>query len=385
MIEPKKGILIAFGELFLKSPGVKKLFDKRLVNNLRFSLEKAGVDFKIRHFRDRVFIETKAGGKALKIAKEIFGISWLAQTLFFESASLKDISAFTDSNYQKWIKPGQTFALRARAEKQKGLEKRGKIIESIADVIRRKVDLTRPNKELFIERRKMGWLIYFKKVQGAGGLPLGCEGKALCLMSGGIDSPAAAYLIARRGAENVWLHFHSFPLVSKTSIEKVKDLARVFLTYQPRLKIYSVPFSEAQKKIKTKIPAKYRILLYRRLMFKIGQTIAKKEKCQALVTGECLGQVSSQTLSNMEVIEEAVKIPVFRPLIGMDKQEIITLAKKIDTYEISIRPHEDCCTLFVPKHPTGQGRIEKVKEFEKDLDIRSIIKSTLAEIEIINY
>ena len=257
------------------------------------------------------------------------------------------------------------------------IKKNQKIIEKIAKNINRKVDLTKPKQELFIEERKMGWFLYFKKIKGSGGLPVGSSGKVLSLISGGIDSPVAAFLAAKRGAENIWLHFHSFPLVSKNSIEKTKDLAKIFLQYQSYLKIYFIPFQKAQMEIKAKTPAKYRILLYRRLMLKIAEKIAKKGNCQVLITGESLGQVSSQTLPNIKIIEEAIKMPVLRPLICWDKEEIIKLAKKIGTFQISIRPQEDCCTLFVSKHQTAQGDLKKAKELEKKINTSRIIKEAL--------
>lgn len=365
----KKGILIAFGELFLKSEGVRKLFQKRLINNLWFFLKKEGTCFKIYNFRERIFIETDQIIKAKKLIKKVFGISWFAESFFFPETNLKKFSCFVSENYKKWIKKNESFALR--------IKKNRKIIEKIAENINRKVDLTKPKRELFIEERKKGWFLYFKKIRGAGGLPVGSSGKVLSLISGGIDSPVAAFLAAKRGAENIWLHFHSFPLVSKTSIEKTKDLAKIFLEYQPHLKIYFIPFQRGQMEIKAKTPSKSIILLYRRLMFKIAQKIAKKENYQALVTGESLGQVSSQTLPNIKIIEEAIKMPVLRPLISLDKEEIIKLAKKIGTFQISIRPQEDCCTLFVSKHQTAQGDIQEVKKLEKKINTSRIIKEAL--------
>ncbi len=384
-ILPKNGILIAFGELFLKSEGVKRIFKRKLTQNLSFLIKKEIPDFKIHSSRDRIFIETSQIKKASRIIKKIFGIVWFADCLFFPKARLKDISAFLDKNYQKRIKKADTFAVRLKREKNFLKESRGKIIDEIAKNIKRKVNLSHPKKEIFIEVRKNGWFLYFKKQKAQGGLPVGTGGKVLSLISGGIDSPVAVHLITKRGAENVWLHFHSFPLVSKASIEKVKELAKIFLDYQPHLKIYFVPFQKAQIEIKTKIPAKYRILLYRRLMFKIAERIAKKGNYHSLVTGESLGQVSSQTLPNIEIIEEVVKIPILRPLIGMDKIEIINLAKKIKTFSISIKPQEDCCTLFVPKHQTAKGNLETVKKLEKKLEIKKIVQEMIKEIEIEKY
>lgn len=380
--EPKKGILIAFGELFLKSEGVKKLFEKRLIRNLCFFLKKEGVDFKIYSFRERIFVETSQTKKASKIIKKVFGIAWLSESFYFPKSDFGKFVKFIDENYQKWIKKNETFALRVKLEN--GILREGKqeIIKKVAEVIDRKVNLDKPKKEIFIEIKKNGLFLYFKKIKGGGGLPSGASGKILCLVSGGIDSPVAAFLTAKRGAENIWLHFHSFPLVSNASIEKVRELAKVFLDYQPHLKVYFISFQKAQIEIKVKTPQNYRILFYRRLMFKIAEKIAKEENCPALVTGESLGQVSSQTLPNIKIIEEGIKIPVLRPLIGQDKEEIIAIARKIGTFQISIKPQEDCCTLFVPKHQTAQGDIKKVKETEKKLNIDRIMKEIIKKIEV---
>lgn len=380
----KKGILIAFGELFLKSPGVQKIFKRKLLQNISYFLKKENFGSKIIPQRERIFIEISQPKRAMKIIGNIFGISWFAESLFFEKSSLKEISDFVAKNYKDWIKEKETFAIRLK--KGSEIKESGqKIIKEIAKGVKRKVDLENPKREIFIESRKDGWFLYFKKKKGAGGLPVGTGGKVLTLISGGIDSPVASFLMAKRGAENVWLHFHSFPLVSKKSIEKVKELAKVFLKYQPHLRIYFAPFSKIQMEIRSKILPKYRILLYRRIMLNIAEKIAKKENCPALVTGESLGQVSSQTLPNIEIIEKAVKIPVLRPLISQDKEEIIKLAKKIGTFEISILPQEDCCTLFTPKHASAKGNLKEIEKMERKLDLKKLVKETMKEIKIFNY
>ena len=374
----KKGILIAFGELFLKSSGVQKLFKKKLVRNISFFLKKENLNFKINFYRERIFIETSKAAKAAKIIANVFGIAWYSEALFFERADLKEVSDFVSKNYQEWIKKEETFAIRLK--KGSGIKDPGqKIIKKITEKIERKVDLTKPKKEIFVETRKEGWYLYFKKKKGANGLPVGTSGKVLTLISGGIDSPVASYLTAKRGTENVWLHFHSFPLVSRKSIEKIKELAEVFLKFQPKLKIYFVPFSKIQTEIKAKILPKYRILIYRRLMLKIAEQMAKKENCLALITGESLGQVSSQTLPNIQITQDPISLPILRPLIAMDKEEIIKLAKKIKTYQISIKPQEDCCTLFTPKHATAQGKLAEIKKMEKKLNLKKLVKEALKE------
>jgi len=375
-IIPKKGILIAFGELFLKSEGVKRLFQKKLLQNLHFFLEKEKIDFRIFSFRERIFVQTEQLKKASKIIKRVFGIVWIAECFYFPETELEDFSSFIEENYKKWIKKGETFAIRMKKDR--------KAIEVIAKNIKRKVDLNNPKKELFIEKRRGGWFLYFKKKKGEGGLPVGASGRVLTLISGGIDSPVAAFFSAKRGAENIWLHFHSFPLVSNSSIEKVKELAKIFLKYQRHLKIYFVPFYKLQIEIKTKTPPKYRVLLYRRLMFKIAEKIARKEGCLALITGENLGQVSSQTLENIVIVREKIKIPILSPLICFDKEEIIKIAKKIKTFEISIKPQEDCCTLFVPRKQTAKGNVTLINSLEKRID-KKIEKEVLKEIKIEEY
>jgi len=360
----RKGVLIAYGELFLKSKGVRKLFIQRLENNLKFFLKEEKIDFKFYPFRERIFVETDEIRKTLKVVKNIFGIAWYSEILVFPN--LKRLLVF---DFHKEIKKNQTFALRIKKDR--------KIIDKIANKIDRKVNLDKPNKEIFIETRKDNIFLYFKKIKGRGGLPAGSSGKVLSLVSGGIDSVPAVYLVTKRGAETIWLHFHSFPLVSNKSIEKVKKMAKGFKKYQPKVKVYLIPFQNIQMEIKAKAPVNYRVLLYRRLMLKIAEKIAEKEGCGALVTGESLGQVSSQTLPNMKITEEGVKIPVLRPLIGMDKEEIIEIAKEIDSFSISIQPHEDCCTLFVPKHQTAKGDLKKAKEYEKKIDGNKLIRKTL--------
>jgi len=380
----KKGLLIAFGELFLKSPKVQKIFKNKLINNLKQFLKKGCFDFKIYAQRERIFLETDQEKKAEKIVNKVFGIAWFSPVVFFEKASLFEVSGFLSKNYKNWIKEKESFAIRLK-KGEEIKEKRDQIIEEIAKKIKRKVNLEKPDREIFIEARKEGWYLYFKRKRGAGGLPVSSGGRVLTLISGGIDSPAASYLMAKRGAENVWLHFHSFPLVSNRSIEKVKSLAKIFLEYQPHLKIYFFPLAQIQMAIKTRVLPKYRILLYRRIMMKIGEKIAQKENCYALATGESLGQVSSQTLPNLQIIEKAITLPILRPLIAMDKEEIIKMAKKIGSYQISILSQEDCCTLFTPKHASAQGRLEDIEKIEKNLDLKKIISKSEKNIEILKF
>lgn len=381
--KPKQGILIAFGELFLKSKGVKEELKQKLSENIQKILTKKEADFNIVNLRERIFIETKEIKKTKQIIKHTPGVTWSTEVIAFKEKDFEEVNYFIKTNYSSWIKNNESFAL----EVKKGDSKKStqEIIEKAAENIKRKVNLDNPDKKIFIEKRKNYWFIYFKKNKAIGGLPIKTQGKVACLMSGGIDSPVASYLTLKRGAENIWIHFHSFPLTSKSSIEKNQRLAKIFLSYQPNLKLYLIPFTNIQKEIKTKTNPKYRVLLYRRMMLRIAKKIAEKENCQALVTGESLGQVSSQTLNNMQITQKSVNQLILRPLIGMNKEEIMNLAKRINTYEISIEPQEDCCTLFVPKKQTAEGKLEKVKKLEEELEINALINNSLKNMEIQSF
>ncbi len=381
--EYKQGILIAFGEIFLKSDGVRRLFQKKLEKNISVFLKREKIDFEIGSSRDRIFLETAQINKAIGVIKRIFGIVWCAESFYFPKIGLEEFSNFIDKNYTKWIKEDETFGIRFRTDKNILPKSREDIIKRIAKNIKRRVNLTKPEIEIFVEIRKGGIFLYFKKQKGAGGFPRGSSGKVLALISSGIDSPVASYLIAKRGAENVWLNFHSVPLTSRQGIEKIKELRKVFLNYGGRLKVYLVPFYKAQLEIKENVATKYRILLYRRLMLKIAEKIAVKENCQAIVTGDSLGQVASQTLTNIRIIQEAIDMPILRPLIGKDKEEIIEIARAIGTFEISIKPYEDCCGVFAPKPQTAAGKLETIKNLEKKIESAKIIKEAIEASEIV--
>ncbi|PIP17760.1 MAG: tRNA 4-thiouridine(8) synthase ThiI [Parcubacteria group bacterium CG23_combo_of_CG06-09_8_20_14_all_35_9] len=243
--------------------------------------------------------------------------------------------------------------------------------------VRVKVDLEKPDLTCFIEIVENYAFLYLEKIKGPGGLPVGVSGRAICLLSGGIDSSVAAYKIMKRGVEVIFVHFESFPQTPKASQEKVRDLVKILDEYQFHSKLYFVPFLKIQKEIAISTLVQYRIILYRRMMFRIAEEVAQKEKSLALITGESVGQVASQTLDNISAISEVAKIPILRPLIGEDKQEIIERAKAIGTYDISILPFEDCCSLFVPKHPTTKANIDLVKNEEKKLKIKTLIREAL--------
>jgi len=379
----KEGFLVGFGELFLKSASVQKIFKKKLFSQIAFFLKKEKIKFSFLPKRERFFfeVEKKDQKRAISILKRIFGISFFAPSLFFEGKEkelLENISSFLKNNFKKIIKKNETFALRLKKEKNL-LCSREKIIQEITKYVKRGVDLKRPKKEIFVELRKNYAFLYFKKIRGQGGLPLGSGGRVLNLISGGIDSPVAAFLMLKRGCESVWVHFHSFPLVSKSSILKVKELVKIFLNFQPSLFVYFCPLGRLQMKLRQIIPSKYLVVFYRKFMLRISKEIAKKENCLAIITGESLGQVSSQTLHNLKIIEKKINFPILRPLIEKDKEEIVKIAKKIKTFPISIQPQEDCCTLFTPKHSSAKANPETIKKLEKKIDFKKEIKEVLKE------
>jgi len=375
-------ILIRYGEIFLKSEPVIRIYEKKLVNNIKTILNKEKIKFKIYRTRGRIFVQTKQIEKAGEALKKVFGIVSFSPCHNLKASNLKEIQNFVKKNYSKWIKKKQKFAARARRVGKHEFTSQD-LAKAIGDVIDRKVDLSKPDVEVGIELRDDNCYIYTETVKCLGGLPVSASGKVLCLISGGIDSPVAAWLMMKRGCSIALLHFHSFPLVSKKSIEKTKELAKILSVYQNKIKIYFIPFSKIQTQIKTKILAEYRIVLYRRFMLRIAEEIAKLEEAKAIVTGENLAQVSSQTLDNIAAIEEVTTMPMLRPVIGMDKVEIIDLAKKIGTYEISIKPQEDCCTLFVPRHPTTKAKIDMVEGLEKKLNVEKLVKGALKNVEIV--
>jgi thiamine biosynthesis protein ThiI len=246
-----------------------------------------------------------------------------------------------------------------------------------------KVDLERPDLVISIEILPDGAYLSAGKIAGAGGLPVGATGRGLVLLSGGIDSPVAAYRMMRRGLKVDFVHFHSYPLVSDASREKARDLAVHLTRYQARSKLMLVPFAEVQRAIVARAPRPLRVVLYRRFMLRIACALAARVGAQTLVTGESLGQVASQTLENMTVIEQAAALPVLRPLVGMDKNEIIDEARRLGTFETSIIPDQDCCSLFVPAHPETAARLDHVIAAEEPFEIDRMVEGAVAKTEVV--
>ena len=244
------------------------------------------------------------------------------------------------------------------------------------------VSLKNPELTIFIEILGAGAYYYCERYPGAGGLPVGMSGKVACLLSGGIDSPVAAYRMMKRGCRALFIHFHGHPFVTRASAEKAEELAQRLTRHQYYSRLYLVPFGDIQRQIVLSAPAPLRIVLYRRLMVRIAEDLGRSNKCWALVTGDSLGQVASQTAGNITVIDEATTLPFLRPLIGMDKAEITEQAQKIGTYETSIEPDQDCCRLFMPPNPATQAKLEDVRRAESRLDVYGLVKQALEKVEL---
>jgi len=245
------------------------------------------------------------------------------------------------------------------------------------------VDVHKPEIELSVEIRDFAYL-YTEKRMAAGGMPMGTGGKALLLLSGGIDSPVAGYMMMKRGVSLDAAHFYSFPYTGERARQKVLDLAKILGEYGGGVRVHVVPFTDIQLQIHEKCPADYGTLIMRRAMMRISENLAGKVRAQALITGESLGQVASQTLDNLAVIEEAVGLPILRPLIGSDKEEIVQQARRLGSYEISIRPDQDCCRFFVPRHPATCSSLEEVRAAEAAFDVDGLVRRGLEAAEILD-
>jgi thiamine biosynthesis protein ThiI len=247
------------------------------------------------------------------------------------------------------------------------------------------VDLEQPELTVSIEILPHEAFFFFEREPGPGGLPVGVSGEVACLLSGGIDSPVAAYRMLKRGCTAVFLHFHSYPMLSRVSQEKARDLVTLLTRYQFASKLILIPFAPMQQQIVAEVAAPYRVVLYRRCMVRIAEALARLVDAKALVTGESVGQVASQTLENLAAIDEVASLPILRPLIGMDKQEIVTQAIALGTYDISITPDQDCCSLFVPPYPTVRADREVLVQSEAKLDMRGLIQQAIDTVQVLDF
>ncbi|MBI4208329.1 MAG: tRNA 4-thiouridine(8) synthase ThiI [Deltaproteobacteria bacterium] len=366
--------VVHYHEIALKGKN-RPLFVRKLVENIRGALK----DLPLR------WVEGVGGGVLLTFGNPVSSeavaerLRWVFGIANFSLGSLG--SRDLDSLKQEIARALdgrelQSFRVRTRRSDksfpQNSMEVDRELGKCLVDRFHWPVQLEDPELTVHVEIAPKKTFFSFEKIAGPGGLPVGISGRVMTLISGGIDSPVAAYRMMQRGCMVDFVHFHSYPFLSKASIEKVEELIPLFQRHQKTISLFLVPFGEIQQEVVAKAPEPLRVILYRRLMARIAERLAKKQKALALVTGESLGQVASQTLENLRAIEQSVEIPIFRPLIGMDKIEIENSARKIGTYEISIQEDQDCCQLFIPKNPTTKAHWRSLEQAEKSLDIEGL-------------
>ena len=378
-------ILVRFGELSTKGKN-KNEFIKRLFQNIKNALRNFDQLTYERGY-DRIYIMLNGTDpdEISPILSNVFGISSFSYAIKINS-ELEDIVAVgyrlaTESD-------AKTFKIETRRHYKPFPYISDEVNRAVATEILKntemKVDVHNPEFLLRIEVRQFDTYLMPNKIKGAGGYPVGIGGKALVMLSGGIDSPVAAYLMMKRGITVECIHYASPPYTSTQAKQKVLDLARIVSQYQGHIRVHMVPFTETQLAIYNNCDESYAITLMRRMMYRLAETLCEKTNCKAIVNGESVGQVASQSLDSMGCINEVVKTPVIRPCVTMDKLEIIDLAKKIDTYETSILPFEDCCTIFTPKNPVTRPTIKKCEKLENRFDYQSYLDEAIAQIEVID-
>ena len=377
-------IMIRFGELNTKGKN-KIMFINTLLRNVRHALK----DFKrieISKTHDRIYIDLN--GEDANLINDKLQIVSGIQNYSFVNRVEKDIDKIVDA-CEELIKDKEpfTFKVRAkRADKNFGVSSddiNRKVASRILKNYPHKVDIHNPEVNIYIEVRLEGAFVYLDIVKGLGGFPLGVIGKSMLLMSGGIDSPVAAYLMMKRGIKIEAVHFASPPYTSDGAIQKVKDLLKVLAGIQEEIKLIIIPFTKIQEKIYEGKDESYNITIMRRMMYRIAEKEAIMNNCLALCSGESIGQVASQTLESMATINEVVKLPMIRPLAIFDKLDIIDIAKKIGTYDISIRPFIDCCTIFTPKNPTTRPSIKRAETLETAFDYEAMIDEAISNAEVV--
>ena len=383
----KEIFLLKLGEIVLKGAN-KRQFEAKLRSNVRRRMKAYG-EFDVYLMQSTVYVEPMNDecdvDGAWEACRSIFGVVRLCRCRPCEKntdAIFNTIEEYLGDE----LDCAKSFKVESkRSDKafplnsiQLSQEIGGRLAEAHPHV---EVDVHHPDYTVFVEVRDLAAYVHGPAEPGAGGLPTGVGGRAMCLLSGGIDSPVAAWMIAKRGVEIESVHFFSYPYTSQLAKDKVLELARLVTKYSGRMTVNVVSFTEIQEAIRDNCPEEYFTLIMRRFMMEISQRIAKQHGCGALITGENLGQVASQTMEAMTVTGAVVDIPIFMPLVGMDKEEIVTIARKIGTLETSILPYEDCCTVFTPKHPKTKPTIGQLLNAEKRLNREELIQRALESVE----
>ncbi len=378
-------IMVRFGELSTKGKN-KSDFIKALARNIKSALSDfSNLDIIIRYDHIYVKLNDNDPKRVIEVLQDVSGIQGLSLVLKTDE-DIENLRKVCLELVKQ--EDGKTFKVHSKRTNKKYPIISDQINREIATVILKntnlKVDVHNPDILVSIEIRDEGAYVFTHTYKGAGVYPLGVGGKIMHMLSGGIDSPVAAYLLMKRGIKIECIHFASPPYTNAGVIEKLKDLLGKLNKYQPEIRLNIIPFTKLQEEIYAQSDESYAITIMRRMMFRLADRLAKRRRCLAISTGESVGQVASQTLESMNVINDVTNMPVLRPVVCYDKTEIIDLSKKLDTYDISIRPFEDCCTIFAPKNPKTRPSMEKVLEYEAKWDYNKMIDEALDNVEVIH-
>jgi thiamine biosynthesis protein ThiI len=382
-------VIVHYHELALKGHN-RDYFEQCLIKNIRTALNDVGVR-QVENLHSRIRIRLPHEASIEVVRDRLIRVCGIANflpgrvvPLQLANPNLHELTAAVLEEIES--QSFATFRITARRADKRltltSMDIEKSLGAAVCDRTGKKVSLKNPDLTIYIELLSKEAFCSAEKIEGPGGMPVGVSGRIACLISGGIDSPVAAYRIVKRGCLASFIHFSGRPLVSRASEEKVHELVRHLTTFQYDSRLYVIPFGEIQREIILNTPAPLRIVLYRRMMIRIAQELARKDRCWALVTGDSLGQVASQTPQNLCAIEEAAELPILRPLIGMDKREIIDEARRLGTYETSIEPYQDCCKLFVPPHPSTKTRLDDVKKVERMIDVSALVKRGVENAEL---
>ena len=378
-------IVIHYGEIGTKGKN-RDVFEKNLMKNIKEALH----EFYPKVYRryGRIICEVKKWDleKISEILSKLPGIE------YFSFAVKSKLSMEKLKEKVKLLlneKKFSTFKVETRRSYKDfsltSIEVNKILGEFIIAKLKRKVNLKNPDLTVYVEICEKEIFVYLEKHKGIGGLPVGVSGKIVSLLSGGIDSPVASFLMMKRGCKVIFLHFFNRTIVAKASLNKVKEIVNELTKIQLYSKLYLIPFEKFQMEIIKHVPSKYRMLVYRRAMLRIANRIAEKENAKGIVTGDSIGQVASQTLDNLNCIYEASKLPIFTPLIGMNKMEIVKLAKEIGTYEFSILPYEDCCSFMIARHPSTRASLEEIQKFEEKINMEKLVEECIKNSEVYEY
>ena len=377
-------IVVHYNEIALKL-GHRAMFQNRLVENLRSSIaEFQGAKVRVAHGR---LLVDPAEADVEEVVRRLVVVPGVANVVpaRVTELTMEALEAEVDQLLQTWRPRGSFRVDVKRAEKRFPLtspEIGGQLGARIVEATGAPVNLKQADEVVRVLVTQNGGFVGLNKVGAAGGLPVGTGGRVLLLLSGGIDSPVAGFRMQRRGCRIGGIHFHSVPYLDRTSQEKARVLASMLARGQGTTRVLMVAFGDIQSAIVSAVPRPLRVVLYRRMMMRIASALARRDRFQALVTGESLGQVASQTLTNLSVIEDAASLPVLRPLVGMEKLEISNYAREVGTFPISIVPDQDCCTLFVPKHPATAAKQDEIQEAEALFDVAGMVESAVAQREV---